>query len=122
MVTSHNLAAIGDGTVDLECQFTERRRSLPAATIVMVTSRAPDDALYHDLMADPKGLADAGIKDVSRVGDCFSPGTIAAAVYSGHRFARDLTLALTDTVPFAVESIAPTILASPKSKRARRAS
>ena len=35
-------------------------------------------------------LADAGIKSVKRIGDCYALGIIAAAVWSGHRFAREL--------------------------------
>ena len=31
----------------------------------------------------------AGIKTVTMLGDCLAPGTIAAAVYSGHRTARE---------------------------------
>jgi dimethylamine/trimethylamine dehydrogenase len=27
---------------------------------------------------------------VTRIGDCLAPGTIAHAVYAGHRFAREL--------------------------------
>ena len=34
--------------------------------------------------------ADAGIRAVHRIGDCHAPATIAAAVYEGHRFAREL--------------------------------
>ena len=50
----------------------------------------PDDGLYHDLMADEGAFAAAGIKPVTRVGDCLAPGTIAAAVHSGHAYARGL--------------------------------
>jgi len=120
VIASHNLIAVNDGAVELACQFTERRRTLPAAGIVMVTSRLPDDALYEDLVADDRALADAGIADVSRVGDCLAPGTIAAAVHAGHRFARELTLALGDAVPFAVESIVPRILTKRRAPMERR--
>jgi dimethylamine/trimethylamine dehydrogenase len=47
----------------------------------MVTSRTPNDALYHELV---------GEIDVERVGDSLAPGTIATAVYSGHKYAREL--------------------------------
>lgn len=57
-------------------------------TLVPVTSRVPDDALYHDLMADPEALAAAGIVSTLRIGDCLAPGTVAAAVYSGHKCAQ----------------------------------
>ncbi len=57
-------------------------------TLVPVTSRVPNDALYQDLMNSPEALKAAGIQSVSRVGDCLAPGTVAAAVYSGHRAAQ----------------------------------
>jgi dimethylamine/trimethylamine dehydrogenase len=57
---------------------------------VPVTARLPQDALYHDLLADPAALAAAGIKSVTRIGDCLAPGLIAQAVYAGHRYAREL--------------------------------
>ena len=37
----------------------------------------------------PEQLHAAGIRSVALIGDCLAPGTIAAAVYSGHRIARE---------------------------------
>lgn len=50
----------------------------------MVTARLPNDTLYDELVTQggPAGLM--------RIGNCLAPGTIAHAVYSGHRFAREL--------------------------------
>ena len=56
----------------------------------MVTSRLPNDALYQELAADPERIKTAGIQTLRAVGDCYGPATIAAAVYEGHRFAREL--------------------------------
>ena len=50
----------------------------------------PDDGLYNELMADAGGLAASGIKTVTCIGDAYAPSTIAAAIYTGHRFAREL--------------------------------
>ena len=55
-----------------------------------MTAPLADDALYHALMEDEAGLEEAGIRRVTRIGDCLAPGTIAAAVYGGHRYAREL--------------------------------
>ena len=55
----------------------------------MVTARRPRDDLYHSLDSDPDALAGAGIDSVQRVGDCLAPSTIAAAIYSGHLYARE---------------------------------
>jgi len=51
----------------------------------------------------PNKLIRAGIKSVTRIGDCLAPGTIAAAVYSGHRHARELDEPVPDGVPFRRE-------------------
>jgi dimethylamine/trimethylamine dehydrogenase len=79
--TATALQAIGDGKVELACAYTGRRRSVEVASVVMVTSRDPLDALYHEL---------ADRIEIARIGDCLAPGTIATAVYSGHRYAREM--------------------------------
>ena len=57
-------------------------------------------------MAAPAELRLAGIRKVVRIGDCLAPGTIAAAVYAGHRFARALDVAAADAVDFRRENVA----------------
>ena len=54
-------------------------------------------------MAKGEALADAGIKTVKRIGDCYGPATIAAAVYEGHRYARELGAEPGDAIPFRRE-------------------
>jgi dimethylamine/trimethylamine dehydrogenase len=68
---------------------------------VPVTSREPNDALWHDLQSDPDANATAGIMSVQRIGDCKAPGLIAHAVYDGHRIARliDGALAMGEDLP-----------------------
>ena len=48
-------------------------------------------------------MTDAGIKSVRRIGDCYGPATIAAAVYEGHRYARELGTDPVDGIPFRRE-------------------
>ena len=72
------------------CTYTGRPKSFEAASLVVVTSRAPQDTLYQALVEAPQALAAAGIEQVHRIGDCEAPGLIAHAVFSGHRFARQL--------------------------------
>ncbi|MEQ8602919.1 MAG: FAD-dependent oxidoreductase [Marivibrio sp.] len=83
------LSGLEAGGVRLACTYTGREERVEAAAIVMVTARLPDRALYDALSADPQALEKAGIKSVVRIGDCLAPGTIAAAVYAGHRYARE---------------------------------
>jgi dimethylamine/trimethylamine dehydrogenase len=85
-----NLAAIRDGEADLACAFTGRITTKPCGAVVMVTSRLPKDSLYKELEADAAKLAKAGIKSVKRIGDCYAPATLQAAVLAGHRVAREL--------------------------------
>src|SRR5262249_54877862 len=94
---------LGDG-VELACVFTGRAERIAAKSAVLVTMQSPDDALYHDLASDPDALPTAGIRKLVRLGDCFAPGTIAAAVYSGHRFARDLDV-IADAIPYRRENV-----------------
>ena len=89
MVTHHMLARAGAGEAQLLHVHTNRSMGLAASAIVMVTARLPEDRLYRALEAMPDRLADAGIKSVTRIGDCLAPGAIFHAVYAGHRYARE---------------------------------
>ena len=43
------LSAVGEKSVELSCIYTGDTRELTADHVVMVTSREPNDALYHEL-------------------------------------------------------------------------
>jgi dimethylamine/trimethylamine dehydrogenase len=100
VITAHDVAGFQGGEVRLVSVYGEPDRGIPAAAVVGVTSRAPEEALYLDLQARIADLAEAGIKSVTRIGDCLAPGFIAHAVYSGHRFARELDTSCSEIVPF----------------------
>ncbi|MEM7670257.1 MAG: FAD-dependent oxidoreductase, partial [Pseudomonadota bacterium] len=102
IIPLHTVVAVASDSVTLRCNYTERSHDIPAASTVMVTMKRPVDALYFGL----KALSDAGSwspKSLTRIGDCFGPGTIAAAVYAGHRFARELGEPVPEGVPFRRE-------------------
>jgi dimethylamine/trimethylamine dehydrogenase len=80
--------AIGPREVTLGCTWTGRTTALPADAVVMVTSRTPQDALYHDLTA--RDWRAAGIRSVRLIGDAAAPGPIAWATYAGRRWAEEL--------------------------------
>jgi dimethylamine/trimethylamine dehydrogenase len=105
LLTNKKLTALDRDGAELACTFTDRKETIAAASVVLVTMQSPDDALYHALMARPDDLRRAGIRKVVRIGDCLAPGTIADAVYSGHRLARDLAVTAGDTVPFKRENV-----------------
>jgi len=93
-----------DGTsVVLECTYTERQSTMPAASVVTVTSRLPNDELAQSLGDMPESIGAAGIVSITSIGDCLAPGTIAAAVYAGHRYAREFDRPPTDEAAFRRE-------------------
>ena len=63
---------------------------MAADAVIPLTSRAPCDKLYSDLLDQQSEWQDSGIKSVTAIGDCYAPATIAMAVYAGHEFARTL--------------------------------
>ena len=79
--TGTSLAGVGEDSALLKNIYTGDTREVAAASVVMTTSRIPQDALYHELLDRI---------EITRVGDCNAPGTIATAVYSGHRYAREM--------------------------------
>jgi dimethylamine/trimethylamine dehydrogenase len=105
VVEKHIVAAAKANEVELEHGHHGGRRRVACGTLVLVTMRLPNDALYHELTASAEALQAAGIKSVIRVGDCYAPSTIAAAVYSGHRCAREMDEPVRE-IPFDREMIA----------------
>jgi dimethylamine/trimethylamine dehydrogenase len=91
---------LGRDQVEITCAYAGTRQQIAASSIVLVTSRLPNEALYLALSADPDGVKQAGIKSITRIGDCLAPGFIAHAVYHGHRYARELDAPQQGEVPF----------------------
>jgi dimethylamine/trimethylamine dehydrogenase len=80
-----------DGTAaQLMSVLTGETTAWQAAALVTVTSRLPTDGLYLDLEKARDRWEDAGIGSVTRIGDCWAPSTIQQAVYTGHKWAREL--------------------------------
>jgi dimethylamine/trimethylamine dehydrogenase len=100
VVTGQAVDGFDGEDVDLACVYTGRASRRAAASLVMVTARTPNDDLYRALTVDADTLQPAGIKTVTRIGDCLAPSTIAAAVFSGHCFARELDAPDPGFVPF----------------------
>jgi dimethylamine/trimethylamine dehydrogenase len=104
ILPNHSVAAFRGDRAELACVFTGRRRDLACASVVTVTARLPEEALYRALLERPEALAQAGINSVTAIGDALAPSTIAAAVYAGHRAARELDAPdRGDAVPFERE-------------------
>ena len=68
----------------LTCTLSGRTRPIGGAQLVMVGARHAQDTLFQELQNVDTS------RTVERVGDCLVPGTIQAAVLSGHTVARKL--------------------------------
>jgi dimethylamine/trimethylamine dehydrogenase len=88
ILTQHGLAAIGPAAAEVACVFTGRLRSVEADAVVLVTARLPRNALLKDIKA--RIAARSSLKSAVAIGDADAPGTIAAAVFSGRRYAEEL--------------------------------
>ncbi len=93
------------GGIETACVFTGREHHLACDAALFVTARLPEDGLYRELVARRSEWAEAGLLGVQAVGDCWCPGTIAAAVWEGRRYAEELDEPgdRGDTVPFRRE-------------------
>ncbi|MCP4766502.1 MAG: NADH:flavin oxidoreductase [Gammaproteobacteria bacterium] len=106
VVTSKDITRISSDEIELACVYTEQTSMMPAASVVMVTSRTANDELHLALTTDPMLLENSGISSISAIGDCLCPSTIAAAVYEGHRIAREMDAPPQDPdMPFKREQI-----------------
>jgi dimethylamine/trimethylamine dehydrogenase len=74
-----------DGAVS-SCVFTGADELIAADAVVMVTARLPDDELCGQIQA----AQPEPVPSVTVIGDAWAPGTIAAAVWSGRRYAEEL--------------------------------
>src|SRR5581483_5843784 len=107
ILEKHCVASAAKGEIHVEHVASGREQRLPCASLLLVTMRLPNDSLFQELSGDPARLSGAGITSLQRIGDGLAPSTIAAAVYSGHRSAREMDAAPSnEEVPFKRELIA----------------
>ncbi len=88
--TDRTLGSFDGNAAELECVHGGKALAVPCRSVVVVTSRQPEDALWSALAAQTQACADAGIASLKRIGDCEAPHTIAAAVHAGHLYGRTL--------------------------------
>ena len=87
IVTAHGVASFDGNTAIARCIYSNNKKIIPTDQLLTVTSRLPNDALYHQLQQ--AGTGDRAPK-IARIGDCDAPSIIATAVFAGHRYAREL--------------------------------
>jgi dimethylamine/trimethylamine dehydrogenase len=91
ILTRRELSAVEAGGLRLTNTLTGEVSGYEGS-VVSVTARLPRDGLFEALK---------GKIPVRRIGDCFGPSIIAAAVYEGHRYAREFDTEIDpDGVPF----------------------
>jgi len=90
LITSHGLASYDGQEAQIECAYTGNRKGIAVDAIVTVTMRSPNDSLFHELQQSLDSAGDCRPDSVTRIGDCLAPSIIAGAVFSGHRYAREL--------------------------------
>jgi dimethylamine/trimethylamine dehydrogenase len=87
IIVNHVVAGYDGAAVALGCVYTGRSHTREAQSLVLVTSREPQDSLYHELAGSND---DEASPRIIRIGDCRQPAIIASAIYSGHKIAREL--------------------------------
>jgi dimethylamine/trimethylamine dehydrogenase len=100
MVTGHNLLEADAEGARLGCVYTEREQRVACASILLITSRLPNDELQQALASRQHEWRDANVESVTAIGDCHAPGLIAHAVYAGHRYAQELDVPFDGEVRF----------------------
>ena len=106
LIKDHNIISIGDNSIEIANVYHGAiRENLSYQSLVLATSRLPNDSLYKELSADPDKLAAAGITKLARIGDVVAPSTIQFAVYEGHRYAQELDTAAVGDVPYKIEQV-----------------
>jgi dimethylamine/trimethylamine dehydrogenase len=92
IITAHGLDKFDGSNAHLSCVYTEQSRVLAADAVVLVTTRIPVDGLYREIAGKLESNSSGSdpAATLKKIGDCDAPAIIAAAVYAGHRYAREL--------------------------------
>jgi dimethylamine/trimethylamine dehydrogenase len=87
--TFHAVLEVKRGSVVTACVFTGATATLAVDAVVLVTARLPEEALALALERQRPSWADAGIENVTVIGDALAPATIAHATYAGRRYGEE---------------------------------
>jgi len=94
IITAHGLTSFDGRHAHICCIYTGRVQRIAAEAVVTVTARIPNDALYHELERRIGQGTVTATQSLARIGDCEAPSIIAGAVFSGHRYAREMETAV----------------------------
>ena len=95
LITSQGVTRFDGEQLTTRCVYTSVENHLACQQLLTVTARNPNDYLYHELVdkicqGTTAGIPKPSRPTISRIGDCEAPSIIATAVFSGHRYAREL--------------------------------
>ncbi len=105
IILNNELADYDGVKATLNCAYTGVEQSIMVENIVLVTCREPQDGLYHELLEAIENEVEGAPKTVKRIGDAEAPAIIAAAVFAGHRFARDLDNEPDPDMPLRIDRV-----------------
>ena len=90
IVKERAITKVQPGFVSMTDVWDESTSELEVDGLVLVAQRLPEESLFVALRNDNEARKREGITALYRAGDCAVPGTIADAVFEGHRLAREL--------------------------------
>jgi dimethylamine/trimethylamine dehydrogenase len=85
IVTSVNSSSVGARGL-----YDDEEADIACDTIVLLTQRRSNDALYLELTSAGTALEPGEATAVYRIGDCAAPRMTADCVFDGHRLAREI--------------------------------
>jgi len=90
IILNRELLSFDGELAETGCVYTGAAETIAADNLVLVTCRAPRDALFHELQEAVEQGTEGAPCTLARIGDANAPAIIAAAVYAGHKYAREL--------------------------------
>jgi dimethylamine/trimethylamine dehydrogenase len=90
IILNRELLSYDGEQAETGCVYTGAAETIGADNLVLVTSRAPRDALFHELQEAIQQGTEGAPRSAACIGDANAPAIIAAAVYAGHKYAREL--------------------------------
>lgn len=90
IVPNRNITEVGKDSLTANCVYTDTPTEYSFDSVLLVTSRHPNNTLYHDLRDNVDKWGAAGIRSVKIIGDANAPATMAAATFAGRRYAEEL--------------------------------
>ena len=104
IILNRGVVEVAKDHVVSNCAYTGNLTKVECDSVVLVTSKVENNALYQKVQQRKKEWSDFGIKSVKIIGDANAPGPIAWATYAGHQYAREFDCEdIGDKLPFRRE-------------------